>query len=289
MNIITAGVGQGALMIVRHGGEAIIVDSRVPPADDNTVAFVKEILAVSLKGHNVKGFILTGFDDDHCDTIGTSIILRKYRPDWVMYPKYYKDTSEAESVFAVIDEEERMRRNSQSPLKRISVRLDRLTDRKLYGLSDQFDFELFSPHIEDMDSSNNCSIVLKLTGRGPRGFSYLITGDTENARWDTITRLFGDSLKSHVMAASHHGSKNGAHPASLLLVAPHTILISAGVESQYGHPHPGAVQVFSRVAQRVYSTNMNGGVSLLTQPGATEIVTTLIPCTAAGVGRSVSA
>lgn len=289
MNIITAGVGQGALTIVRHGGEAIIVDSRIPPADDDTVAFVKELLAVSLKGHYVKGFILTGFDDDHCDTVGTSIIMRKYRPDWVMYPKYHKDTSEAKSVFAIIDEEERARRTSGKPLKRISVRLDRLADRKLYGLSDQFDFELFSPHIEDMDCSNNCSIVLKLTGRGPRGFSYLITGDTENARWDTITRLFGDSLKSHVMAAAHHGSKNGTHPASLLQIAPHTILISAGVESQYGHPHPGAVQVYRRVARRVYSTNMEGGVSLLTQPGATEIVTTLIPCDPAELARTVPA
>jgi beta-lactamase superfamily II metal-dependent hydrolase len=91
------------------------------------------------------------------------------------------------------------------------------------------------------------------------------------------------------MAAAHHGSKNGTHPASLLQIAPHTILISAGVESQYGHPHPGAVQVYCRVAKQVYSTNMKGGVSLLTQPGTTEIVTTLIPCAAAELARSVPA
>ena len=118
-----------------------------------------------------------------------------------------------------------------------------------------------------MDCSNNCSIVLKLTGRGPRGFSYLITGDTENARWDTINRFFGDALKSHVLAAPHHGSKNATHPASLLNIAPHTVLISAGVDSQYGHPDPGALRVYSRVAKYVFSTNMQGGVSMLTQPG----------------------
>jgi competence protein ComEC len=94
-----------------------------------------------------------------------------------------------------------------------------------------------------MDCSNNCSIVLKLTGLGARGFSYLITGDTENARWDTINRFFGGSLKSHVLAAPHHGSKNATHPASLLNIAPHTVLISAGVDSQYGHPDPGALRV----------------------------------------------
>ena len=278
MNIITAGVGQGAMAIVRHAGEAIIVDSRIPPSDDDTVAFVKELLAVSLKGHNVKGLVLTGFDDDHSDIVGTSIILRKYRPDWVMYPKYFKESTEAKLVFALIDEEEKLRRNSASPLRRMSVRLDLLSQRSLKGLSDNFEFELFSPHIEDMDCSNNCSIVLKLTGRGPRGFSYLITGDTENERWETISRLFGSALKSHVLAAAHHGSKNGTHPASLLQIAPHTVLISAGVDSQYGHPDPGALRVYSRVARHVFSTNMEGGVSLLTQPGTTELATTLVPC-----------
>ena len=127
-----------------------------------------------------------------------------------------------------------------------------------------------------MDCSNNCSIVLKLTGRGPRGFSYLITGDAEIARWETIHELFGDALKSHVLAAPHHGSKNAAHPASLLKIAPHTILISAGVGSQFGHPSPQAVKVYKEVAKYVFSTNMEGGVSLLTGPGATELTTTLL-------------
>ena len=277
MNIITVNVGQGALAIVRDQGEAIVVDSRVPPSDDDTVAYVTQLLAVSLKDHFVKGLILTGFDNDHTEIVGASIILRKYRPDWVMYPKYFKDSDEARRVFALIDREEDIRKTSGSPLQKVSVRLDKLASRHLGELSDNFDFELFSPHIEDMDSSNNCSIVLKLTGRGPRGFSYLVTGDTENPRWDTISRLFGAALKSHVLAAPHHGSRNATHPEALLHIAPHTVLISAGVDSQYGHPHPQALKVYSQVAKRIYATNMNGGVSLLTQPGTAELVTTLIP------------
>jgi beta-lactamase superfamily II metal-dependent hydrolase len=98
--------------------------------------------------------------------------------------------------------------------------------------------------------------------------------------------MFGNALKSHVMAAPHHGSKNATHPAALLKIAPHTVLISAGVGSQYGHPHAGALAVYGGAAKRVYSTNMEGGVSLLTQPGATEIVTSLIPCTPASLSRS---
>lgn len=276
MQIITANVGQGALAIVRHQGEAIIIDSRVPPSDDTTVAYVKELLALALRDHFVRGLVFTGFDNDHTEIVGASIILRKYRPDWVMYPTYYKDSAEAKRVFALIDSEVQARSRSSNPLERISVRLDRLTNRHLSGLSEKFDVELFSPHIDDMDCSNNCSIVMKMTGRGNRGFSYLVTGDTENPRWDTISRYFGSALKSHVLAAPHHGSRNATHPEALLHIDPHTVLISAGVNSQYGHPHPQALKVYQSVARHVLSTNMEGGVSLWTQPGPNEITTTLI-------------
>jgi beta-lactamase superfamily II metal-dependent hydrolase len=275
MNIVTANVGQGAMAIVRHEGEAIIVDSRVPPSGDETVVHVKSLLTKALDGHFLRGLIFTGFDKDHTEVVGASIILRKYRPDWIMYPKVYKDSEEATQVFALIDEEERQRRNTSTPLRRISVRVDQVASRQLPGLSEKFDFELFSPHVEDKDNSNNSSIVLKITGRGSRGFSYLVTGDTEKERWATIDQLYGGSLKSQVLAAPHHGSRNAIHPASLLNIDPHTVLISAGVESQYGHPHPDAVRVYSKVAKYVFATSMEGGVSLLTKPGPTELSTTL--------------
>jgi len=274
MNIITVNVGQGALAIIRHHGEAIIVDCQIPASGNDTVAHVKRMLPVALKDHHVKGLILTGFDSDHTEIIGMSLILKKYRPDWVMYPTYYKDSAEAKRVFAFIRSEQEARRLTSCPLVTHSVRVDTVANRRLSGLSDNFDFELFSPHVDDMDCSNNCSIVLKVTGRGNRGFSYLVTGDTESPRWARINELFGSSLKSHVLAAPHHGSRNAVHPGSILSIAPHTVLISAGVDSQYGHPHSQALKVYKAVAKGVYSTNMSGGVSLLTQPGASELTTT---------------
>ena len=136
-------------------------------------------------------------------------------------------------------------------------------------------YELFSPHTEDMDNSNNCSIVLKLVGLGGDGFAYLITGDTENERWDTITRLFGDGLKSDVLSAPHHGSKNAAHPKMALLVSPNTVEISAGVDNQYGHPDPQAVKVYNRVAEHVFQTNIENGVSLHTKRQGDDFLTLL--------------
>lgn len=276
MDIITVNVGQGSLAIVRHNDDAIIVDSYIPPSADETVAYVKGILAALLKNYFVRGLILTGFDADHSDASGVGLVLKKYRPEWVMYPKYYKDTETAKNVFQIINQQEKERAQTDWPLKKISVRLDKVESRILKGLSQQFDFELFSPHPEDMDNSNNSGIVLRVQGKGAGGFSYLITGDTENSRWDTINRLFGKSLLSDVMAAPHHGAKTGANVKTLLLVAPNTILISAGVDNQYGHPDSQAVAVFSKVAKHVYSTHVSGGVSLITSPGIGDFETKLI-------------
>lgn len=114
-----------------------------------------------------------------------------------------------------------------------------------------------------MNSSNNCSIVCKVKELAT-GATYLITGDTEGDRWGEMVRAFGSHLKSDVLAAPHHGSRNGLTADAAKLIAPHTILVSAGVESQYGHPHPEAKQLFNQYASEWYCTATGDGQSLMT-------------------------
>jgi competence protein ComEC len=126
-----------------------------------------------------------------------------------------------------------------------------------------------------MDSSNNCSIVAKITGTDSTGFRYLVTGDTETERWETIHRIFGGYLAADVMAAAHHGSVTGAHAGTLLSVSPNTVLISAGVDSQFDHPRGAAVRAYQSVARHVWATNAGGeGKNLLTQRYGSDFKTT---------------
>ena len=267
---MTLYVGQGNLTVVRHGTQAIAVDTRwlAERAED-----IESKVSRFLQRRDLAGIVLTGLDDDHADPVGLDWLLGSYVPAWVMYPKYYKDTENAQRVFKVIRRHERRRKGTKRPLERISVRLDRLDSRYLDDLTTEFQLELFSPHIEDMDTSNNCSIVLKIEGTRPGGFSYLVTGDTENPRWDRIVELFGDSLDADVLAAPHHGSKNAAHPGMILGVRPHTVVISAGVDNQYGHPDAKAVALYLRVADRVFQTNARNGISLLTNRRGGDLLT----------------
>jgi beta-lactamase superfamily II metal-dependent hydrolase len=276
MNIFTMYVGQGELVVVRHAGQAIIVDASFAGGCEDDGKRNGTALQRLLQNHKVPGLILTSFDTDHCDPDGVEFILSKFAPDWVMYPKYFKETDSATAVFNTITRHERKRQTSPRPLRRVSVRVDRLASRLLSGLAANFEFELFSPHIEDKDHSNNSSIVLKLTGIGPSGFSYLITGDTENDRWEQINRFYGTSLKSSVLSAPHHGSRGAANAETLLHISPNTVLISAGVDSQYGHPNSQAIGAYQLVAKHVFATNVEGGVSLFTEPNGQDFQTVLV-------------
>lgn len=275
MDVLTLYVGQGALVGIRLGNEGIIVDAHMPETDDVTPEEIQQSLAFYFNGITVRGLMLTGFDSDHAHPGGVDWVLSHFEPDWVMYPKYFKDTDSASDVFKSIQKHEKRRSTTNHPLVRHSVRLDRLASREIKGLGKNFTVELFSPHIEDMDSSNNCSIVAKITGTDSTGFRYLVTGDTEFDRWETISRLFGAQLAADVMAAAHHGAVSGTHPQALLDVSPNTVLISAGVDNQFGHPDGAAILAYQAVAKHVWATNSGGvGRNLLTHHDGADFKTT---------------
>jgi beta-lactamase superfamily II metal-dependent hydrolase len=276
MDLLTLYVGQGSLAALRVADEAILVDSHMPDCDEVSQTQIEQTLDGYIGQRRVRGLILTGLDCDHACPSGVESILARYEPDWVMYPTYYKDTETASEVFAIIDRHVRRRFSTSRPLVRKSVRVERAESRFLTGLADHATFELFSPHMDDMDCSNNSSIVMKVTGSDDTGFSYLITGDTESSRWDRINEIFGGALGADVLAAPHHGARSGLNATTLLHVSPHTVHISAGVDNQYGHPDGVAVKVYGRVAQHVFATNTEGGVCLFTRRLGRDFETRLV-------------
>jgi beta-lactamase superfamily II metal-dependent hydrolase len=278
MQLFTLYVGQGNLAAARAGNEVIIVDAHMPDIEGHiTVEEIEASLEVFIGERTVKGLILTGLDRDHACPAGVDSILTRHEPDWVMYPKYYKDTDAASDVFATIAKEVKRREKTAHPLVRQSVHVNNVDSRQLADLASNFTFELFSPHMDDMDNSNNSSIVLKLVGTDATGFSYLITGDTETERWDKINKYFLKYLASDVMAAPHHGSRNGVNAKSLLAINPNTVLISAGVDNSYGHPDSVAVTAYQRVAKHVFATNsQDDGVCLFTRRVGEDFETILV-------------
>jgi competence protein ComEC len=265
MNIYTLNVGQGQFVVVTGQKEAFIVDSYVPISPKSPIINVKGALAKILENKELIGLVITGFDADHFNEVGMKIILNKYRPNWIMYPKYFKKTSVADNCFAVIDSFE-----SSKQIKRHSILLSDNNKRCYNTVSNEFYYEIFSPHSEDMNSSNNCSLVCRVVEKTTKN-SYLITGDTECDRWSSILKNFSSNLKSDVLAAPHHGSKNGITEDLMSKIHPHSVLISAGIDNQYGHPDKEALTIYQNTATEVYRTNQNNGISLVTMLSQTGI------------------
>ena len=121
--------GKGAVLAaVRAGNEVIIVDAHeyaVIIEDHITPAEIEASLDVFIGDRVVRGLILTGLDRDHACPFGVDSILTRYEPDWVMYPKYYKDTEAATDVFAIITSEVTRLDETEHPLVRHSVHVNK--------------------------------------------------------------------------------------------------------------------------------------------------------------------
>lgn len=268
MNIYTLNVSQGQFVVVTGATEALVIDTYVPPSGTSQeTEHVKRALSHILANKHFSTLVVTGFDDDHFCEIGLKLVLNKYRPDWVMYPSYFKKTTTADKCFAAIYAFEQ-----EKKFKKWSVLLDD-NSKRTYSTGNEFSFEVFSPHKDDRSSSNNCSLVVKIKEKST-GATYLVTGDTELSRWGGIVKEFGAALKADVLAAAHHGSDNGAAAEALKHISPHTVLISAGVKNQYGHPGAGALKLLKQHSSAVYQTNEGTGKSWQTIVGANRVAST---------------
>jgi competence protein ComEC len=90
--------------------------------------------------------------------------------------------------------------------------------------------------------------------------SFMLTGDLPSDKEDYLVGLDGldGNLKSDVLKAGHHGSKNSSDDAWLAAVHPSTVAISAGKDNKYGHPNPDTIARITAEGARISSTIDSG-------------------------------
>ena len=114
------------------------------------------------------------------------------------------------------------------------------------------------PRSECPDDENNNSIIVRLDHGD---FSMLFTGDAEVEQLEWLVDNHADLLNVGVLKASHHGSNNGRTDDFLSAVSPERVVISAGVNAGFGHPHANAVEDYLMATDdRVYCTNRHGTI-----------------------------
>lgn len=103
--------------------------------------------------------------------------------------------------------------------------------------------------------TNTASIVGTLR-YGKRQF--LLTGDSPLSIENYLVGLYGKNLKSDVLKAGHHGSRTSTGALFLSAVLPEHIVISAGQNNRYGHPHQEVIERAQKLKIAIWRTDESG-------------------------------
>ncbi|MDH5805393.1 MAG: MBL fold metallo-hydrolase [Gemmatimonadota bacterium] len=91
-------------------------------------------------------------------------------------------------------------------------------------------------------------------------FRAILTGDAEI---DALNYWIERGVPTaRLLKASHHGSRDAVSPGWLSTVRPEAVVISAGRENRYGHPHPWAMRYYEAGDRQVYRTDLVGDVQV---------------------------
>jgi competence protein ComEC len=94
-------------------------------------------------------------------------------------------------------------------------------------------------------------------------FSLLLTGDAEELAEEEMLES-GRPLASLVFKAGHHGSRTSSSMPFLEAVRPQIIIISAGADNRFGHPHPEMLERAQAIGAAVLRTDELGTIEVTT-------------------------
>ena len=114
---------------------------------------------------------------------------------------------------------------------------------------------------EKWRNTNNNSLVIQIEmGK----ITFLFPGDIRTRAEKELVQLNGPTLKSTVLFAPHHGSRNSSSDLFLKSVDPEIVIISAGWKNRFKFPHPLILNQYRQRGFRIYRTDLNGAITLTT-------------------------
>ncbi len=116
----------------------------------------------------------------------------------------------------------------------------------------------------------DCSDVLQFS-HGDNTF--LLMGDAEQDAEDDLIATYGDSLRSDLIKAGHHGAKNASKADFLEKVRPGYAVMTGDNAADPDHVHEKAIERYRDIGAAVYRTDLNGDIAVVSD-GKTLSITT---------------
>lgn len=225
-------VGQGdAIYIEAPNGNQMLIDGgpssgallralgRVMPSWDRSLDLV----------------LATHPDQDHVG--GLPSVIERMRVSAVVTTENTSDTGAYGAFETAIDE---------NHLRRI---LARANERII--LDEGIVLEILFPDRSARGWDTNTSSIVARLSYGNE--SFLFTGDSPQAVEQYLVNTSGGALHSSVFKLGHHGSRTSSARAFLSAVDPKYVVVSAGRDNKYGHPHREVTDLLS--ALKISSVN----------------------------------
>ena len=235
-------VGQGDATLIKTGDKNVLIDTGKKSARDDLLNY--------LNNHGVteiEYFVITHFDSDHMDN-GVDI-LDNYDVKNLILPDQAKTNKTIEKFLDKVEE--------QVESKDIEV----LNANEMVGDKleiEQLEITILAPLRNDYDDSNDYSVTMMVRFGNKR---VLLSGDAEKeAEEDIVARYSEKELNCDVFKLGHHGSRTSSSQALLDLATPEYVIVSCGLDNEYGHPH---TETMDRVKNlKIYRTDTQGSVVL---------------------------
>ena len=231
-------VGQGdAILIESPTGEQILIDG----GPDRSV--LRELTKrMGPLDRSLDLVIATHPDKDHI--AGLADVFARYDVDAFLDSDVTNDTSYAQALTYAASTEEGVQTVTAWRGMRVHI-----------GGGAYLDV-LFPDRGVEFVESNSGSVVVRLV-YGETAF--MLTGDAPTAIEKWLVTLDGESLESDVLKAGHHGSRTSTSEGWMEAVSPRFVVISAGEDNSYGHPHAEVVERIQASGAQMLST-MDGAV-----------------------------
>ncbi|MDO5131851.1 MAG: ComEC/Rec2 family competence protein [Eubacteriales bacterium] len=253
-------VGQGDGIVITCDGRYFLIDGGSSSKDQLAGYTLLPFLHCRGIGH-LDGVIITHEDGDHCS--GLLEILENAvdgSPDLPIGTIYLPDIAE-NSKGEKYRRIESLAAEAGIPVQHIS-RGQRLRTGELC-------LDCLHPKAGALYSdANETSLTFLLRYRE---FSALLTGDLEGEGEAEMLRYVrqtltkdAEPLRVNLLKAAHHGSRNATSPEFLQCFRPDCVVISAGINNLYGHPHRELLErLQSLLAEAsVFRTDLQGEIRM---------------------------
>jgi len=236
-------VGQGdAILIEGPTGIQMLVDG----GKDRSV--LRELARViGPLDRSIDMVVETHPDADHIG--GLPGVFALYNVSYFLTPDRMNDTSFSEGLAAAVASET----GQKEIVARQGMRIH---------LGDGAYADVLFPEgdVAKLRDTNDASVIMRVV-YGETEF--LLTGDAPAWVEDRIVSAYGTALESDVLKAGHHGSRTSTGDNFLTAVDPAVVVVSAGTDNSYGHPHPDVLERVTVSGASVFSTAEEGTITFV--------------------------